>query len=324
METVRFGRTGLEVSLISLGTWSHGGPNKAGERSVGWNGYNRDQSKQGLLDAFDEGINHWDTADVYGGGRSEELIGEVLKQVDRSELVLASKVGWDPGPHEHFYHPEWMRSQLQGSLQRLGTDVLDIYYLHHCDFGPDDSYFDDAIAAMLRFKEEGLIRCIGLSDWSAARIMSVIERVNPDVVQPYRNLMDDDYESSGLKGWIEENDAGVAFFSPLKHGLLLGKYDTPVSFPDGDFRQNVPEFMDASLLERLSANKRHLMERFSEHPNPVLYGVVGPLTEDSRSSCVLMGQRNPAQVRCASSVAMPMSEEDAAWVRHLFSDLRKS
>ena len=130
METVRFGRTGLEVSLISLGTWSHGGPNKAGERSVGWSGYDREQSKQGLLDAFDEGINHWDTADVYGGGRSEELIGEVLKQVDRSELVLASKVGWDPGPHDHFYHPEWMRSQLQGSLVRLGTDVLDLSLIH--------------------------------------------------------------------------------------------------------------------------------------------------------------------------------------------------
>jgi len=322
METVRFGRTGLDVSLISLGTWSHGGPNKAGDRSVGWSGYDRGQAKEALLTAYEAGINHWDTADVYGSGRSEELIGEVLREVDRTKLVLASKVGWDPGPHSHFYHPDWMRTQLEGSLKRLGTDVLDIYYLHHCNFGDDDRYFEDALATMRRFKADGLIRHIGLSDWSAERIMTFIERVDPDVVQPYRNVLDDDYESSGLKAWVEENDVGVAFFSPLKHGLLLGKYQEATTFPEGDFRQNVPEFADENLLARLIENKNHLEKQFREHPNPVLFGVVGPLTEDAPSGCVLMGQRNPAQVRSAASVAMHMGTDDASWVRNLFLNLR--
>jgi myo-inositol catabolism protein IolS len=318
MDYVRLGRTELEVSLVSLGTWSHGGPNKAGERSVGWSGYDRKAAKQALVAAFEAGINHWDTADVYGSGRSEELIGEVLGDLSRSEVVLASKVGWDPGPHKYFYDPSWMRSQLESSLRRLGTDVLDIYYLHHCDFGPDDRYFDDALDTIRRFREEGLIRHIGLSDWSADRIMRFIERVDPDVVQPYRNLLEDDYASSGLKNWVETHDLGAAFFSPLKHGLLLGKYDAPTTFPDGDFRQNVAAFTDASLLKRLKENKAKLAERFSGHPNSVLYGIVGPLTQDASTACVLMGQRNEGQVLSASSVSTRMSEDDAAWVRALF------
>jgi myo-inositol catabolism protein IolS len=318
MDYVRLGRTELEVSLVSLGTWSHGGPNKAGTRSVGWSGYDRNEAKQALVAAFEAGINHWDTADVYGSGRSEELIGEVLRDVSRTDVVLASKVGWDPGPYEHFYEPAWMRSQLESSLRRLGTDVLDIFYLHHCDFGPNDCYFDDALESIRRFRDEGLIRHIGLSDWSAERIMRFIERVDPDVVQPYRNLLEDDYASSGLKNWVETHDLGTAFFSPLKHGLLLGKYEEPTTFPEGDFRQNVAAFADAALLKRLREIKDMLAERFSAHSNSVLYGIVGPLTQDASTACVLMGQRNERQVLSASSVSIRMSAEDATWVRSLF------
>ena len=146
-----------------------------------------------------------------------------------------------------------IRDRIEASLANMRTDVVDLYYFHHCDFGPDDRWFDDAFALVRRFREEGKIRFIGLSDWDASRIMKFIARVDPDVVQPYRNLLNDDYESSGLQRWVDAHDLGVAFFSPLKHGLLLGKYDAPQTFGEGDFRSGVADFGDPEIIERSSA-----------------------------------------------------------------------
>jgi len=111
---------------------------------------------------------------------------------------------------------------MRASLRNLRTDVIDLYYFQPLRLWANDEYFDDALAVMRRFRDEGKIRFIGLSDWDGRKIMKFIERADPDAVQPYRNVIDDDYESSGLKAWVESHDLGVAFFSPLKHGLLLG------------------------------------------------------------------------------------------------------
>ena len=86
----------------------------------------------------------------------------------------------------------------------------------------------------------------------------------PDVVQPYRNLIDDTYESSGLKRWVDAHDLGVAFFSPLKHGLLLGKYDRPQEFPQGDFRSGIPQFRDAAFLARMRRLRDEISKRFAD------------------------------------------------------------
>src|SRR4029078_12840322 len=133
----------------------------------------------------------------------------------------------------HWYDPEFMRAQCERSLRLMNAGVIDLYYFHHCDFGPNDEYFPDALAMMRRLKGEGKIRYIGLSDWDSRKIMRFIDRVQPDVVQPDRNLTNDDYAESGLKKYVDTHDLGVSFFSPLMHGLLLGKYDTPATFPEG-------------------------------------------------------------------------------------------
>src|SRR5512140_2174901 len=244
MRMLRFGRTNVEVPAVSVGTWGHGGPRVARETSVGWSGNDDAAASAALARAFDAGITHWDTADVYGDGHAERLIGAMWNTIPREKIFLATKVGWDPGDYPHFYHPDQLRKQMETSLRNLETDRVDLYYLHHCDFGLDDRFFDDAIALLRRFREEGKIRFIGLSDWSDAKIMRFVERADPDVVQPYRNVVDDTYETSGLRRWVESHDLGVAFFSPIKHGLLLGKYEQPVSFPKGDFRENVEGFGD--------------------------------------------------------------------------------
>ena len=316
MRTIRFGRTNVQVPAISLGTWGHGGARvtDTGE-SVGWSGNDDTQAKEALIAAYRNGITHWDTADAYGDGHSEELIGEVWDSVPRREIFLATKFGWIQGPANHPYDPKFMREQAEGSLRRMRTDVIDLYYFHHCDFGPDDRYFDGALDVMRRLRNEGKVRFIGLSDWDAKRLMRFIERVDPDVVQPYRNLVDDDYESSGLKAWVDAHDLGVAFFSPLKHGLLLGKYDQTVQFGEGDFRRNVRDFRNAEAIERYKRAAAEMRTRFADRPEPVLHAVTGALLAGNPTACVLLGQRNAKQVAAAAAVGEALSVEDAAWVR---------
>ena len=320
MRTLRFGRTNVQVPAVSLGTWGHGGPSMGGGASVGWSGNDDGLAKAALAEAHRKGITHWDTADAYGSGHAEELIGEAFAAgVPRKDIFLASKFGYQTGPSGHWYDPDYMRAQCEVSLRNLQTDVIDLYYFHHCDFGPDDEYFDDALAVMRSLRDEGKIRFIGISDWVGQKIMKFIDRVEPDVVQPYRNVIDDDYESSGLKTWVEEHDAGVAFFSPLKHGLLLGKYDEPQDFPEGDFRRDIPGFRDPQFLARMRYARDEMSRRFGDQREPVLHALTGALLAGNPNATVLLGQRNPKQVDSAVAAGGDvLSVEDAEWVRRVY------
>ncbi len=214
MRTIRFGRTNVTVPTISLGTWGHGGPNTSEGASVGWSGHDDRLAKEALVEAHRRGIRHWDTADAYGNGHAETLIGEVFASgVPREDIFLATKFGWVKGPHDHFYDAGFMRAQCERSLRNLRTEVIDLYYFHHCDFGPNDVYFDAALATMRRLREEGKIRFIGLSDWSARKIMRFIDRVDPDAVQPFRLIV------SMNKSTAAGSIVAVISTSALRRGL---------------------------------------------------------------------------------------------------------
>ena len=319
MEYVKLGRTGERVSRISLGTWSYGGANAIDEDNpVGWSGQDDKDSTKALMKAYELGINHWDTADVYGDGHSEKIIGSIWEEVPRNEILLATKVGWDMGPYDHWYHPNHMRANMERSLKNLKTDNVDLMYLHHCNFGKNKEYFDSALEVVNRFKEEGKTRFIGLSDWSLKKIMDYIEPCDPDVIQPYRNVMDDTYSQTGLKDFIDSNDLGVCFFSPIKHGLLTGKYNEPTVFEAGDFRTRIKDFVDQDIIDQMKLNKFKLESKFSEHLQPVMHGLIDALLTDSPTGCVLLGQRNTTQVESASSLGFALSEEAASWVKNLY------
>jgi len=318
LRKIILGRTGAEVSAISLGTWSYGGANKSGKLPVGWAGQSDDDSKLALKRAWELGINHWDTADVYGNGRSEQVIGSMWKSIPRNNIFLATKVGWDRGYKKRWYDIDVMRQNMERSLKNLKTDCVDLIYLHHCNFGDNNEYFDEAIAVIRKFKEEGKTRFIGLSDWSSKKIRQFIERCDPDVVQPLRNVVDDSYESSGLKQYIDDHNLGICFFSPIKHGLLTGKYTEPAQFEDGDFRSHEKAFSDMEFLQKMLYNKAKLDGRFSDHLNPVMHGVVNALFSDSPTGCALLGQRNVDQVEAAATLGDLLSNEDSDWVKNLY------
>ncbi len=320
--TVRFGRTEAHVSRISLGTWAFGGENMAGKSEIGWSGHDDAAARAALVRAWELGINHWDTADVYGNGRSEELIGSMWDTIPRTDVFLATKVGWNPGEFPGWYHPKLVAREIDASLRRLRTDVIDVYYLHHCDFGPGDERLDEALHLIRAAQQAGKIRFIGLSDWDDAHIMRVIARVNPDVVQPYRNVTNDHFHTSGLAAWAHQHDVGLAFFSPIRHGLLLGKYATPAVFPEGDFRNSDPAFRDAAALARLAGNAEAIRTRFPNQPEAVLGALCAAVLEDAPTACVLLGQRNPRQVEAAAAASrMRLDEQEQAWVQSLYVGL---
>lgn len=319
MEYITLGRTGEKVSRISLGTWSYGGANVVGNNvPVGWAGQDDKDSRGALRKAYEVGINHWDTADVYGDGKSEQIIGSIWDEIPRKDVFIATKVGWDKGPFNYYYHPDHMRTHMERSLKNMKTDCVDLMYFHHCNFGKGDQYFDDALETVHRYKEEGKIRFIGLSDWFSEKIMKCIDKCNPDVIQPYRNVMDDTFVSTGLKDYVEKNNLGVCFFSPIKHGLLTGKYTEPATFETGDFRATIKEFANHQLIDKMQANKSKLEKRFKNHPQPVMYGLVGALLTNVPTGCVLLGQRNVEQVKAAVHLGSALSEVDADWVKGLY------
>ena len=318
MRKIILGRTEASVSAISLGTWAFGGENKVGKKSIGWANQSDSDSRSVLIKAWEKNINHWDTADVYGEGHSERIIGSMWEDIPRESIFLATKVGWDMGPFSHWYHPKHMKKKIEESLTNLKTDYIDLLYLHHCNFGKQDEYFDDAVEVLKSFQSQGKIRFTGLSDWSSERIVKYLDACNPDVIQPYRNIMDNTYEESGLKNIVNKNNLGVCFFSPLKHGLLTGKYKTTAVFKDGDHRSGIKDFQNKNKIKKIMLNCEKLEKKFLHHENPIMHGIVNALFFDSPTGCVLLGQRNIKQVETASSLGEILSEEDTSWVKSLY------
>jgi len=319
MIKITLGKTGEKVPIISLGTWSFGKKSVSKGTSVGWSKQSDSDSKLALKKAYSDDITHWDTADVYGDGHSEKLIGTVWKKVPRKKIFLATKVGWDSGPYNYWYNPEYMKEKMERSLKNLKTDYVDLIYLHHCNFGKNNELLDGACETINRFKEEGKTKYIGLSDWSSNRILQFIDKVNPDVIQPLYNVYDTEYVTSGLKKHVKKNNMGVCYFSPIKHGLLTGKYKKIPVFPEGDFRRTVKEFKNIDFIKKMSVNKNKIQTRFSNIlEQPVMHAIIGAILFDNPTACALLGQRNQKQVDFASTLGNILNKEDAEWVLSLY------
>ena len=252
MNYKKLGNTDLDVSTICLGTmtWGEQNTEEEGFEQMDW--------------ALDHGVNFWDTAEIYSipmrketYGETERIIGNWFKKTNRRDkVVIATKVCGNTsnkyirGGGNNFGKKK-ISDALEESLKRLKTDYIDLLYLHHCNFGKEDEYLESALDVLRSFQSEGKIRFIGLSDWSNERIVKYLDICDPDVVQPYRNIMDNSYEKSGLKSIIDTKNLGVCFFSPIKHGLLTGKYKSPTFFKEGDHRSNIRDFQSEKIIKKI-------------------------------------------------------------------------
>ena len=192
MEKRQLGGSGLDVTVIGLGCWAMGG--------WMWGGADEREAVAAVRTAVELGVNFVDTAPVYGHGRSEELVGEALEGL-RDRVVLATKCGlvWPPRAGRHhfvgpdgvpIYHnlePDSVIQECESSLRRLRTDVIDVYQCHWADPGTP---LDDTMPALLKLKEQGKIRAIGVSNFSADLMKGCLKHGRVDSDQPQYNMLD--------------------------------------------------------------------------------------------------------------------------------------
>jgi aryl-alcohol dehydrogenase-like predicted oxidoreductase len=240
------GRTGLTVSEIGFGAWGIGG-RTAGETSYGETDDRR--SRAALERALSLGITFFDTANVYGDGHSEALIGEVFAGA-RSQVVIATKAGLEKFGAPAQFAPERLRRSLEASLARLKTDFVDLLQLHD---PPADLFrtSPEIFAALEDFRREGLVRTFGVSAKSPADALKLLEQQAIPVIQVNLNMLDVRAVESGLLDIARAKGIGIIARTPLSFGFLAGVPE-PHEFPPGDHRRSWP----AAQLERWRAGAR--------------------------------------------------------------------
>ncbi|MGH3805058.1 MAG: aldo/keto reductase [Pseudonocardiaceae bacterium] len=340
--TRQLGATGITAPAVGIGCWAIGGPDDNLGMPMGWStGADEKNSMTGLETAWQHGARLYDTADVYGHGRSERILGRLVAQVPRHEIVLTSKVGYFAGTAEHGFETRHMRRQLEQSLDNLRTDHLDIYAFHHSDFGVDDHWLHPALDAMRAFRDEGLIKAIGMRGPhrfaldrlttppdqrgdKIARFRALFEFVQPDILAIRDNLLTPSRQSEGVFSFADEHNVGILISKPLGQGLLTGTYRTDVqrAFGAGDHRLRKRWFQPGAI-EIINAG----LER--------VRAIVGPYTEDliraalwgcldrSPHAVVLVGFTTPEQVAMNLDSLSPRLDAAAiAAAREIMADVQ--
>jgi aryl-alcohol dehydrogenase-like predicted oxidoreductase len=222
MEYTTLGETGLEVSRLALGCMNFG----SGEP---WMIDDEEESREIIDRALDLGINFLDTANVYSRGESEEIVGRAIEEYDRSELVVATKVyhRMREGPNGAGLSRKHVLDQAEASLDRLGTDYIDLYQIHRWD---DDTPVHETLSALDHLIEEGVVRYVGASTmpaWKFTRALYAADVENYErfvSMQPEYNAVDRHEEANVLPACAAEG-IGVLPWSPLAGGFLTGKYE---------------------------------------------------------------------------------------------------
>ena len=237
----RLGRDGPEVSAIGLGCMG---------MSEFYVGGSEQESIATIHHALDRGVNFLDTADMYGWGANEELVGRAIAG-RRDEVFLATKFGNVRGPNGEFLgvrgDPEYVRSACEASLKRLNVDVIDLYYQHRVD---QTVPIEDTVGEMSRLKEEGKVRFLGLSEAAPRTIRAAYATSPITAVQTELSLWSRDAEAEVLPT-VRELGIGYVAYSPLGRGFLTGQFKSPDDFPEGDFRKNHPRFQGENFQKNL-------------------------------------------------------------------------
>jgi len=321
MKYRQLGKSDLTVSEISLGCWTLGGKNWANGRSIGWSDVNEDDAAKAIYYALDNGVNHFDNADVYGNGKAERMLSKILG--DRTkDVTIATKVGWFQGTAENAYEPLHIRHQCEQSLINLKRDVIDLYYFHHGYFGENDCYLDDAIEMMYRLKEEGKIRHIGQSAYSNDDFIKLVPKVKPVALQSSANALDDKYVADGtpVRKVLEDNNISFIAFGPVAQGVLLGKYskDNPPKFEEGDHRQYAERF-SVGFLSKIEPKLEALKQKFGSDVNSLARAALQYLLHYNVVGSVIPGFRNLNQVIVnLSAQDKPLTDEEFNFIRELF------
>jgi len=237
----KLGASGPEVSAIGLGCMG---------MSEFYGAGNEQESIATIHHSIDRGVTFLDTADMYGVGRNEELVGKAIRD-RRDRVFLATKFGNVRGPAGEFLgvkgDPDYVRSACEASLKRLGVEVIDLYYQHRVD---PNVPIEDTVGAMLRLREEGKVRYLGLSEAAPRTIRRAAAIATITAVQTELSLWSRDAEAQVLPT-VRELGIGYVAYSPLGRGFLTGQFKSPDDFADDDFRKFHPRFQGENFKKNI-------------------------------------------------------------------------
>jgi aryl-alcohol dehydrogenase-like predicted oxidoreductase len=245
MQTRRLGASGLELTTIGLGTWAIGG----GEWKFGWGRQDEAEAVAAIHRAVDLGINWVDTAPVYGAGRSEELVGEALREIPAARRPLvATKFGRINQPDGSIVadiSPASIRRECEASLRRLGVDAIDLYQMHWAEPDPEIEVAWQTAAALQR---EGKVRHIGVCNYSVAQLRRIGIVAPVASLQPPYSMLRREVESE-LLPYCKQHGIGVVAYSPMGKGLLTGKFspERASGLDESDHRSRDPNFAQPRL-----------------------------------------------------------------------------
>jgi voltage-dependent potassium channel beta subunit len=294
MEYRRLGRAGVKVSAISLGSWLTYG-----------NAVEEQTAIECIHQAFEVGINFFDTANVYNRGEAEKTVGRALKEYPREDYVLATKVYFPmgSGPNDRGLSRKHIMEQCNASLKRLGVDYIDLYQCHRYD---PETPLEEVLRALDDLVTQGKVLYVGTSEWSAAQISDAVHtarELNLDRIvsnQPIYNMLTR-YIEREIIPLCEREGIGQVVFSPLAQGVLTGKYKPGAQPPQGS-RAADPD-ANAFMVNRGFMNDQSLaavqeLQKFAEEGGYKLSQVaLAWVLRQPNVSSAIIGASRPEQIR---------------------------
>lgn len=293
MENIAIGASGLAASRIGLGTWAIGG--------WMWGGTDEAASIATIRAAVERGVTLIDTAPAYGFGRSEEIVGKALMEGGlRDKVCIATKVGlgWKDGRVYRDSRPARIRQEIEESLRRLRTDVIDLYQVHWPDI---ETPMAETARTLEDLRREGKIRAIGVSNYSPSQMETFRAAARLDAVQPPYNLFERDIEADVLP-YAKATGLAVLSYGALCRGLLSGRMTAKTRFDGDDVRKVDPKFQGkrfSQYLAAVEALKTLAQERFGKS----VLALAVRWVLDQGPTIALWGARHPAQLQPIDEIA---------------------